>query len=290
VQRVRLGAFDVRLHLKLGDFGRTAAIGDSLLKVKAPASPEAASYLSGIAALLGKEHLMFANLRASGERITQGYAPSAALLEEVGSALFTRAALGICDDSARTLKTRINGLLASYVSPSQRSGARQGILLRPVQLGVQCFGAESALELESVPQSVVSRLQAFARHDFAGVRRQLDSLSGGRTVLRPGGISLDLTVTDAWLYAATGDTAEAARHLDLTLTALPTLSAYMAREPAMSAAVGRAMALRADLAAAMHDRSTASLWAGRVLTLWAHADPALQPTIRRMTRIVGKQS
>ena len=39
VQRARIGAADVRLHLKLGDFSRAAAIGDSILRASPNAGP-----------------------------------------------------------------------------------------------------------------------------------------------------------------------------------------------------------------------------------------------------------
>jgi tRNA A-37 threonylcarbamoyl transferase component Bud32/tetratricopeptide (TPR) repeat protein len=44
VQRARLGATDVRLHLKLGDFARTASIGDSVLKTRPSISPVSRRY------------------------------------------------------------------------------------------------------------------------------------------------------------------------------------------------------------------------------------------------------
>jgi hypothetical protein len=109
-----------------------------------------------------------------------------------------------------------------------------------------------------------------------------------RPTLRPGEFALDVTVAEAWARAAMGDTAAATRQLDLTLTALPTLAPHIVYEPGMAAAVGRSMAYRAELAARTGDRGTAALWAGRVLTLWMHADPSLAPTIARMKQLAGQ--
>jgi len=116
-------------------------------------------------------------------------------------------------------------------------------------------------------------------------RYRRDSLPLRRATSRPGDFALDATLAEVWARAAIGDTAAAVRQLDLTLTALPTLSAFVVYEPGMAAAVGRGMALRAELAARTGDRGTAALWAGRVLTLWAHADPSLAPTIARMQQL-----
>jgi hypothetical protein len=129
--------------------------------------------------------------------------------------------------------------------------------------------------------------QQLARGDVSRVRAALDSAQAGRLV-RPGDVALDRTLSEAWTRATLGDTAAAIRQLDLTLTALPTLPSHILDEPGMAAAVGRAMAYRAELAARTGDLGTAALWAGRVLTLWTHSDPSLAPTIARMRQLAGQ--
>ena len=290
VQRVRLGASDVRLHLKLGDFGRTAAIGDSILSASPSSTGDRALYLAGIAALLGREHAATAYLRSSGQTVALTGAPAVPLLEDVSTALFFRSALGVCDDSLRALQKKVGVLLDSYVNPSQRDEARRGILQRPTQFAVGCIGATSSLQLSGQLSPVVLAIQAHARGDARRARAQLDSMQGSRRLLRPGEVSLDHTLTEAWLSAALGDTAAATRQLDLTLTALPTLTAYIVYEPGMAAAVGRTMVYRAELAARRGDAGTAALWAGRVLTLWAHSDPSLAPTIARMKALAAHRT
>jgi hypothetical protein len=57
----------------------------------------------------------------------------------------------------------------------------------------------------------------------------------------------------------------------------------------MAAAVGRSMVMRAELAGRQGDRGSAALWASRVLTLWAHADPSLAPTIARMKQLAAQE-
>jgi hypothetical protein len=47
----------------------------------------------------------------------------------------------------------------------------------------------------------------------------------------------------------------------------------------------RAMALRADLAAASGDHAAAARWAQAVTILWSDADQFLQPTVRRMREL-----
>jgi hypothetical protein len=131
--------------------------------------------------------------------------------------------------------------------------------------------------------------QAAAHGDRAGVRRMLDSLAELRRGMRPGSVSLDVLVEEAWLTEYADDAQSAASRIDAALTALPTLSAYIMTEPAMAASVGRAMAYRAELASRLGDPSAAALWASRVLTVWSHADANLDPTLSRMRRLAARQ-
>ncbi|HEU4797898.1 MAG TPA: hypothetical protein VFT63_03165, partial [bacterium] len=98
----------------------------------------------------------------------------------------------------------------------------------------------------------------------------------------------DYTYTMAWLLAAAGDTATAVRYLDQTLDALPTLGRNAVWELAQSAALGRGMLLRADLALARGNMQNASRWAAAVSTLWKNADAELQPAVARMRKIAER--
>ncbi|CAN5369815.1 hypothetical protein BH09GEM1_BH09GEM1_30050 [soil metagenome] len=288
VQRARLGAADVRLHLKLGDFARTASIGDSVLASSPNATGEQALYLAGIATLLGHEHAAYTYMRASGSSVTQDGAPAVPTVEDVGTALFLRAALGVCDDSVRSLQRRVAPMLESYVNAAQRDDALRGVMQSPMVFGVSCFGAAATVGMRGHLSSLMRAIQAVGRGDRVAARVLLDSMQA-RTVVRPGDVALDQTIGEAWLNATLGDTVAAMRRLDLTLTALPTLSPYIVYEPGMAGAVGRAMVFRADLASRVHDAGTAALWAGRVLTLWAHGDPSLAPTLARMRALAGQR-
>jgi hypothetical protein len=84
-----------------------------------------------------------------------------------------------------------------------------------------------------------------------------------------------------------GDTADAEHLLDLSLNALPTLGTGLLTEVPQAAAITRAMALRADLAARRGDRPTAKRWADGAAALWASAEPSLRPNLERMRRIAG---
>jgi hypothetical protein len=288
-QRARIGAADVRLHLKLGDFSRAVSLGDSILRATPQAGGTRAEALVGIAALLGHESDAVRLIRASGMSVGVLGAPTLPLISDVSTALFVRTAFGVCDDSVRTLRRRLETELVSYVGPAQLSRVRGELLERPLDFAVACFGPSEMLGLDATNGPMPRIFQRLARRDTAGARMQLDSIQRGRLAYRPGELALERTLREAWTRATLGDTASAIRQLDLTLTALPTLTTRITFEPGMSAAVGRSMVYRAELAARTGDRGTAALWAGRVLTLWAHADPSLAPSIARM-RQLARQS
>jgi hypothetical protein len=215
---------------------------------------------------------------------------SVPLIEDVSTAFFMRTALGVCDDSVRALRSRLTTLMESYVSASRVARVRDAMMQRPLSFAINCFGPAVMLEVRTPLAPTMLVQQAVGRNDLAGARRQLDSLQRSRRLLRPGEFAMDYTLAEVSVRMAFGDTAAAIKQLDLTLMALPTLTPHVVYEPGMAAAVGRSMVLRAELAAKRGDRGTAALWAGRVLTLWGHADPSLAPTLARMKQIAAQTS
>jgi hypothetical protein len=286
-QQLRLAVADVRLHLKLGDFARSAGTADSVLRTQGDSSPERANLLSGLAAYTGHAGLASRYQRLSGMRQYRGEVAPLPAAEEALSALLMRSALGICDDSIATLTASVERMLASYVGTAERGRLRDGVLERPLMLAAPCSGGRTSLKILAPIAPVVRAQQLAAKNDGAGIRRMLDSMSQDRRDLRPGSLAFDYLLQEAWLQDVSGDPAGAAARLDVILSALPTLSTYVVTEPVMAASVGRGMAYRAELAARLNDPSTAALWAGRVLTLWGRADANLQPTMHRMRQLAA---
>ena len=281
-QQARLAAAQARIRMKEGDFRAARVIVDSIFKAtKETPSAEAADVLAGLAALTGRVEATAAmHIAATTARYSNiGVAPP---LAAAGSRYLARAASGVCDDSLGALRRDFDRLLDSYVAPNRRTSVRQLVIWQPAALSFPCVRADGYRDLS--PTTPLDRAQrAFVAGDFVHMRAILDSAAALRAGFRPGDLALDFTLQEAWLRAAAGDTAAAERQLDLVLDALPTLSARTAvLEVAQSAALGRAMLLRADLAAARHDRATAARWARNVVELWSSADPALRPAVQRM--------
>jgi hypothetical protein len=208
-------------------------------------------------------------------------------LTAAANRFFARAAAGVCDDSLAIARREFDHVLDSYAQPARRAQLRQIAIGRAATLAYPCMRGVALKDMSAA--SPLDRAQrALEARDRRGVRMILDSLTAVRSVYRPGDISLDHTVQEAWLRAAAGDSAGAVRQLDLVLDALPTLSALAVRDDAQAAAVGRSMVLRADLAAARRDTAVARHWASAALDLLAGSDAALKPTLARMRVLSGR--
>ena len=285
--QLRLASTEVRIDLKRGDLVAARTRADSLLLApsnRAPA-PADAEWLAGLAALTGRGQRA-AELRAIAHRDDAARDAVPAQVESVADQLFMRAALGVCDDSLAALRGAVDALLDSYSPPARRAAARQAALGRAMALAFPCLHGRALDGL--TPSLALDRAErAMANGNASRARAILDSAQLARAGMRPGDVALDFTVQEAWLRAAIGDTAAAIRQLDLVLNALPTLGPFAAHEEAQAAAMGRALALRAELAAAQHDTAQRRRRASEVLALWQHADASLAPIQARMRALAA---
>jgi serine/threonine-protein kinase len=295
-QRLMLARDEMRLLVKTGTWSRVAAFGDSLFAANPDPAADTTGALSGPAALTGRITVLASILRARGEAPTFALTmPNGqpldvpAALEQDAAAMFAYAVTGACVDSLRGYRARVDRQLASYVpDPQQRRVVRGVLLRRPLSVAMPCVGAAALLGLDASSDRMVEMEQAFGAHDTAGFRATYNRLLSFRSLDRPGETALDYTYMESWILRALGDTAGATAHLDQSLEALPTLGSFLLDYPAHSAALVRAMGLRAELAAAAGDRATAARWASAVATLWAHADPELQPYVSQMCGLSGR--
>ncbi len=288
LQRLLLARTEVRLLVKTGDWPRVAALTDSLFAANGPLPSDSA--LGGPAALTGRVRVLATILRA------RGGAPSFTLdlpdgrqleispaLAQDAAGTFAYALSGACVDSVRGYRARIERQLASYIPDRARRAVARGVLLRrPLSVAAPCLGVAALLGIDAATDRLVMMEQALAAHDLPTFRAVYDSLAANRSLNRPGDTSMDYTYMESWMLTAIADTAAAMAHLDRALEALPTLGSFLLDYPAHSAALVRAMGLRAELAAATGDRATAARWGEAVATLWSHADPELQPYVRKM--------
>ena len=279
VQALRLAGAEVRLLLKLDQFSAAAALADSLLGAKRHPEPAQALLLAPLAALLGRaaragELLGRADFGASIDASPAARAAAANLL--------AHAALGVPGETLSPLEREVQRLIERTVRPERRGPVRAALLGVPAVLAFPSAGLRPGLAAARGQHYLADLQWSLAEGDTAGVRRQLATLAAARRGFRPGDVALDATYQEIWLTLAVSDPAQARGRLDSVLTALPALGAALTSEVPQAAALVRAMALRAELAAAASDAERARWWSNVVVTLWRGSDPALEPLVRRM--------
>ena len=293
IQRIALAAAEVRLHLKSGEWSIASRLADSVFRAAPQPAGKASKPLIGLAALTGRLRRtadMFL-VDSGGFDVTLpagGQAGLSPVLRREVARMRAYASLGVCDDSVRTFSSRVERLLEStYNDPQLRITARDALLRRPLSLTAPCQGARPLVGVADGGDRLVVALQALAQGNRAAVGAQFDSIRVARASSRPGDVAMEYTYLEAWLRTQVNDTAGAVRQLDRSLEALPTLGIFLVDMPSQAAGLVRAMALRAELAHALGDAPNASRWANAVATLWANADPELQPVVARMRNIAG---
>jgi eukaryotic-like serine/threonine-protein kinase len=284
---LRLVNTETRFLLKTEQVGRARALADSLLQANPNPTLDEARHLRGLAALTGHVHRAAQLQRRAASDFTfltpdwkEVNVPLP--LTDAALGLLAYASFGTPVDSLRRLEQRVEGLIPSYVEPARRMGVRQALLDYPTMLSFPERGIQP-MHRGKLPARYLLLIQwQLGRHDTSAVRESFRKLEEVQRDLRPGDIALDATYHEAWLLLAVGDTAKATQLLDLSLDALPAARSEILDQLPQTATLVRAMALRADLAASLHDFTTANRWAREVVLLWSGADQELQPMVTRM--------
>ena len=279
----------VRLLVKAGEFEGARRLGDSLLR----AAPRGVAGPAGVAVLLGRPALA-ARLVAPEDPETE-YPGSAdnqtvsipmAVLRP-GLELLAYASAGAPAESVAALEARVERSTAGLPVAS-RPGVRSAMLDVAAQMVFDVMGPRPAhRSTPPGPSRSMAMQWALARGDTASVRAvtttELQQRGGllSRDDSPPEGVYLD-----ARLLLAVGDTAAAERTLDAPLNNLAKLHSYLLRYLPLAGGLVRMMALRAELAGTHGDGPTARRWASVVVTLWSGSEPAVQPVVRRMSRIL----
>ncbi|HXM39344.1 MAG TPA: serine/threonine-protein kinase [Gemmatimonadales bacterium] len=293
-QAIRTAVAETRLLFKLERFGEAAALADSTLAA-APAEPGPldARRLAGLAVLTGRVYPAARLLRLTAPIDTpitwDGLeVPDAPIpVKQAGLALMAYASLGAPPESLRALKTRVDQRVSSWAGPVSRERMRLAVLHVPMGLAFDAIGVSDVHRRDAGGDYVLEIQWAIAHGDTAAARAELARQAGLRTRSRAGDVAIDGTYGEARVLLQLGDTAAAVALLDLSLQALPTLGTSLLEQPEQVGCALRAMALRAELASRAGDDATATRWARAVTTLWANADPPLEPVMRQMRALAG---
>ena len=277
LQRAHDAVASVRLFVKAGDFEAARRTGDSLLRsIRAPTPG-----VAGVAVLLGRPALAARLLAVEDTFWLHSSADNqpVRLPLDAGLAslrLLAYASVAAPRDSITALEHRIEQLLATLPATG-RGAARSALLDLPAELVFEDMGLRPAhRNTPPGPDETMAAQWALAHGDTSFVRANIDTMAS----------SHEYAYLKARSFVALGDTAGAERYLDGTLENLPGVYSALLDYVPLAGGLIRMMALRAELAAAQGDIRMAARWAGAVAALWAGAEPALQPVVVRMQRIL----
>jgi tetratricopeptide (TPR) repeat protein len=292
---LRLANIEARFLLKSEQIEPARKLADSLLAANLDPAMEEARWLRGLAALTGRVHLAARLQRKAAPDFTfltsdwqEIEVPLA--LTDAALALFAYASFGTPMDSLVELERRIERLIPSYIEPRLQPMTREALLDMPAVLAFPERGLRPVHRPKAGGNYRLEMQYLLAKGDTAGVQRIFAELAEARRGARPGEVAFDGTYHEAWLLLALGDTAAAMQLVDLSINALPTLSSYVLDQLPQVVTLIRGMALRAELASQTGDPNTARQWAGKVLLLWAGADPELGPVVTKMRTIASRDS
>ena len=289
---LRLANMQIRFLVKSEQMAAARALADSVLKANPDPTMDDARSLRGLAALTGHVHLAAGFQRRAAPDytfLTPDWEEVTVPLQLTDAALglFAYSAFGAPVDSLVELERRVERLIPSYIERGMRSPARQALLDIPSVLAFPERGARPMHRPKAGGNYRLEMQWDLAQGDTAELRKKFANLREVQRDIRPGDVAFDATYHEARLLLGIGDTAQAARLLDLSLNALPTFRTALLDQLPEAAALVRGMALRAELAAQSGDSTTAKRWARDVVVLWSGADPELRPVVTRMQSIAA---
>jgi tRNA A-37 threonylcarbamoyl transferase component Bud32/tetratricopeptide (TPR) repeat protein len=292
-QQRRLGAAEVRVLVKLGEFAtartRAEAVLEGWQRVGAPEAAEMAGLASLVghvfatATLLSRSAAVDTPLTWSGTPVV---APRPAA--EPALALVAYAAFGVPRESLIVVRRRAEQEIANWVDQRRRASVRQALLHFPSVLAFPVVGVSDLHGPETGGNYLLAMQWALARGDTTAVRARFAWLAGLRRDFRPGDLASYAVYHEALLLLALHDTAAVVRQLDDFLGALPTAKSTLVTAASETAMLVRIMVLRAELAAAQGDINVAKRWGAAVATLWGSADPPLQQTVQHMRALAAR--
>ena len=285
LRRIRLASTQVRVLLKLGRFGESAAVADSALSLNAVVKDDTTPYeldklRAGLLALTGRlaETIAIDQKGAADFEVRLPSGELRKLTAELGSdvqRLNNYTAFGAPRDSIIELYERLWRNLEALVPTADLASTRDAILVQPLSLAVDVVGSGPLARLGTPSDGFPGAVVALSRGDRANAQRLADSIAVVRSASAPGEITMDAVFQEAWLWKALGKPERAAVSLDRALRGLSRTPPSLLHGAALAPVLVRVMIMRAELAQSAGDTSTARKWANAASALWARGDPEI---------------
>jgi DNA-binding SARP family transcriptional activator len=282
--QLRMSIAQVRLYVRVGEFGRARLLADSTLRRWRAPGRRDALLLAPLAVLTGRveQARVLSRASAAGAHFAtaRGQPVEVPLpLAQAHADALLYAGLGL-EPEASEAESALVRLAEAWIEEGMRPLVHSAVLNAPRRLSFPGNEARVRQLPLQVPDFVVEIQQSLAAGDTAEARVLLAGLLDRRGARQPGDLTTDFAYTEAELHLALGDTAGALEELDRSLLALQAVPLTVLDRIEETAGLLRAMRLRAQLAAARGDTRTAERWRGALATLWAGGDPRLRRTVR----------
>ncbi len=279
-----IGEAEVRVLVKLGRYEAARELAASVLSWYGEPSAETWRPVSQLAGLTGKLSAFEAGLQYFWA-YHAGVAGLDQTVTKAAGEFLALSTLAVCGPASAAARNNLLQLVDTRVQPERHDEVHQRVVSQSLSFLTQCTGGKSMMTATRDASPITRAQIAYARGDRRSALAVLDTLERNRASMRPGDMTVNLTVREATLRLHIGDTTTATRILDMTLNAAPTLSASIFEHPLEGAMLVRAMIMRSDLAVARGDVATSRKWAAAAAELWKNADPELGPIVRRMRAI-----
>lgn len=286
--RLAMGTALVRLQLKqalpddTASIALAATLADSLLRFTSATDETGHFELASVAALTGRATAALLHLRSPGVGALLNAPPS---LSQVGPALELLAAFGGPVDSLVALESAVHDRIENQLAAADRPSARLRWLARSATLAYPDYTSPQVSALRGQGDYFLDAIAAIDAGDTAAALTPLDAVAEWRVASGGGSVSVDQLPALASVYELAGRHQDAMQLLDATLLHLFGSGPEALNDPVGAASLGRAMALRAELAWRSGDTTSARRWARALEILWHDADPALQPVVQRMRQL-----
>jgi serine/threonine protein kinase len=265
----------LRLYLpdNLSGIRAAVALGDSILAAQDPGTT--VEQLAALAVLLGRPARAAALERsASGGGIPN--IPPEVVRE--ANALVAFASAGGPLDSIRAAEAQLEQRIRQMVPRAGSRGARQALLELPSLLAFPTHRL-AFLDSASLPRGAEARALAalVAGSDAEALEILGESIPGA---------PWDIVLARAHVLVAAGLAADALALLQSRLGGLSTGDPAEFRGAARLGSLVRAVALRAELEDSIGSRDEAIRWAAAADALWSRGEPAADPLLGRMRRVL----
>jgi tetratricopeptide (TPR) repeat protein/predicted Ser/Thr protein kinase len=281
----------IRVLVRLGQYERAGILADSVLDWRAPTElsdtdkKNSLDVLWRLAALRGRvsrvNEIEQQYVLAYRIRLSSGIETPPPVIARDAISVRNYAAFGGPKDSIVAITQRLFAEVPALTAASKVAEMEGAILYQALCLATPVVGAANLLKLKPSSDPVVRAFQAYARGDRRAAKRYIDSLTALHADRAPGEVSMDATYNEAWLTAALGDTARAARLLDNALGGISKAPQSMMGSPLLIASLVRAMLLRAELAQSMGQLKVAAKWSTSSDELWGKGDSSIVARVAR---------